>query len=277
MSHSHHAAVACVDHPELPASRVCVACGRGFCEYCGDTPLVVREGTDRPPIVCRHCTGKVRPWIWNRFAFGQDEQPGEHLTQAVWTPRAAMLRAGYGQVPVGTLAVLIWLGCLGGAWIGVDLSIGRDPEVVAFARFGYGIAWSLAGLALLLTFAGCLHALQPAGPGRPATVRHTLQVTATAFAAPGGVAFCAGIMGFLSSNLWQTEVGLAAAAAVCVLASGWGAVMAGWGLAVRRGGSALLGVAASIGASLAVSVMLALVIWILLHPPWQMGWENTTF
>ena len=277
MSHTHEAAVACVDHPDLPSSRVCVACGRGFCKHCGDPPLVQRKKTDRPQVVCRHCTGRVRPWVWNPFAFDRDEEPGEHLSQSLWAPRTAMLRAGYGQVPVWTLALVIWLGCLGAAWVGVELSVGGDPDVVAFARFGYGIAWSLAGLAGLLTFAGSLHALQPAGPGRPATIVQTLQVVATAFAGPGIAGFCAGLMGFLAANLWQTEIGLLACAALCLLAAGWGTLLAGWGLAIRRGGSPLVGVASAVGAVIAVVVVAGLVTWILLNPPWKTGWENTAF
>jgi hypothetical protein len=277
MSHSHQVAVACVDHPELPVTRVCVACGRGFCDYCGDTPLVIRKKTARPPVVCRHCTDKVRPWVWNPFAFGLDPEPGEHLHQAMWAPRTAMMRAGYGQIPVGTLAFLIWLGCLGAAWAGVNLGIGQDPEVVAFARFGYGIAWSLAGVAALLTYATCLHALQPGGPGRAATLAQTLQVVVTAFAGPGVVAFVAGFTGFLAATLWHTEIGLAVCAAACVLAAGWGAVLAGWGLAVRRGASPVLGVASAIGATFFLAILVALVIWILAHPPWKTGWENTSF
>lgn len=277
MSHNHEAAVACVDHPDLPATRVCLSCGRGFCEYCGDPPLVQRKKTRRPAVVCRHCVDKVRPWVWNPFAYGRDSAPGEHLTQALWSPRTAMMRAGYGSIPIGTLLLLVWLGCLGAAWIGVELSIGRDPEVVSFARFGYGIGWSLAGLAVLATFGACLHALQPAGPGRAATLAQTFQVAATAFAGPGIAAFCAGLVGFLAANLWHTWFGVVACGLCCLLAAGWGVLLAGWGMAVRRGGNPVLGLASALGSMVAVAILAGLAIWILLNPPWQTGWENTAF
>ena len=277
MSYTHEAADACVDHPELPASRECVACGRGFCDYCGDTPLVQRKETARPPVVCRHCSERVRPWVWNPFAFDRDEEPGEHLAQALWSPRTAMLRAGYGKLPASALALIAGLGSLGTSWVGVELFIGPDPDVVAFARFGYGIAWSFVPLAILFTFALCLHALQPSGPGRPATLRQTVQVVATAFTGPGTTALCAGLAGYLSANLWQSEVGLYAAAACCVLAFGWGTLVAGWGMAVRRGGSTVMGLLSSVGALLFVAALAALVIGILIAPPWETGWENTSF
>ncbi len=277
MSTTHEAAVACVDHPELPTTRTCMICGRGYCDYCGDPPLVQRRKTAKPAIICRHCSGKARPWVWNPYAYGRDEEPGEHLTQALWAPRTAMLRAGYGRIPAGALALLIWLGCLGMAWIGVELRVAGDPDVVAFARFGYGIAWSWIVALAFAAFAISLHAVQPGGPGRPATAAQSLQVAATAFAWPGAAAFCAGLTGFVASTLWTSELPLLACGAGCLLATGWGAAMAGWGLAVRRGSKPLMGIVSAAAAAVALAVMAALVVWILVNPPWQTGWENTAF
>jgi hypothetical protein len=275
MTDTHPGGETCVDHPELASSRTCIVCGRGFCQYCGYEPLVLRRKVPENPIVCRHCTERTKPWVWNEYAADEDEEPGEHLGQALWNPREAMLRAGYGKVPIGALGMVLWLGSMGAAWIGVELAVGGDETVAAAARFGYGVGWSFVGLVCLTAWAGSLHALQPPGPGRAATFLQTLQVTATAFYGPALVALVAGGAAFLSSNVWSNEVGVIACAVSTGLGVGWGIVLAGWGMAVRRGSKVIAGLASAFGATVAAAVILGLMLWIRANPPWGAVFEQT--
>ncbi len=250
----------------MAAARRCIKCQRALCTDC-TTPVL-----NRPPEsghgVCVKCRKKVAPWIWNRFGAGIDDSPGAHLGQAITMQRAAWLRAGFGEVSGAALATVIWLGCLGLGWLGVEVRELWLEEHAAAARFGYGFRWSLGFAGAVAAFAGVLHALQPQGPGTPATARQTFQIVGTAHVGPAVAWLGFGIFGFLGSAalgseivLWLCVVGAVGAGALAVLATGRG-------YALRRGAGTFVAIASAMMAAIVAATLLAVAFWIGVDPPW---------
>ena len=254
----------CEEHKYRPAEKRCISCSRLLCADCAPATL------DPPPEkgygVCGKCQRRVRPWVWNRYAAGRDEDSGNHISEALRLRRAAMLRSGWGTIPWASVAPIVWLGCLGIAWLAVDVA--ATPDMPSFERFGLGIPWSLAGAAVVATFMLSLHTLQPPGKAPAATLQQTAQLTATAFVGPGLVWLLAGLVGLVSSGAFDGRLLVYAGLATVPVGLLWGVGVAGWGMAVRRGAHAATGVTMAAGALAMTSVLAGLVVFIWLNPPW---------
>jgi hypothetical protein len=239
-----------------------VRCGGYFCASCASPTL------DPPPEqgygACAPCSAQLPPHIWNPHSAGRQDNPGEHLVDALLRPGKASVRAAFGEVPAGSLMAVNALGACGLGWAAAALSLGGT----AFERAVFGTLWGGPALAALFAVATVLHLLQPGGEAGP-RYRQSLLVVGTAWVWPAVLAALAGATGlYLSAWSEGRTPGLVASAAGAGLYLG-GLFSAGIGLGRRRGanaGSAVLIVLGTIAVSALLGGLLALV---MTHPPWE--------
>lgn len=255
----------CEEHPHRSAERRCFACSRLLCAACA--PSTLEPPPDKGYGVCAKCQRRVKPWVWNRFSAGLDEDAGDHVSQATRLRRLSMLRAGWGRIPWSSVGLLLWLGCLGVTWLLVDAL--APPEMPSFQRFGLGVPWSFTLVAALATFAAALHTVQPPGDAPAASFVETAQVAATAFCGPALVWLIVGVIGLVASGSFDNRLVVYAGLAAFPVGLLWGTGVAGWGMSVRRGAPMLVGWIMAAGAMALTGIVTALVMFIYFHPPWH--------
>jgi len=220
--------------------------------------------------VCDECRDRVPPHRWNRFSAGLPDDIADHIVDGLVRPRRAMLRAAFGDLPWGGLAAAVLGGCLGASWLLLAL---LEPETAGGVRLGRGVVGLWQTVPVAAVFALTMHALQPDGPGSPAPLRRSLAMVATAGIPTSAAALGGAIVAFLGP-LFGAGILAAQAAAGASAATGLvSAVLAGRGLAMRRGASPALGALAAAAGVVVSLLVVGLLIWIRLHPPWGDAWD----
>ncbi len=213
--------------------------------------------------VCDPCRDTVAPHRWNRFAAGLPDDIADHIVDALVRPRRALLRASFGDVPWGGLGAVAVAGCVGAAWVLLQLV---SPDLPGGARFGKGFlgAWEPAGAAVV--FLLTMHALQPQGDGPSAPVRRSMAIVVTAGVPLALTAAAAGVVGFgVPLFVPAPWPGVLAGGAVA-LAALWSAGLAGRGLALRRAASTPVALASAASALVITGLVVALLVWLRFAP-----------
>jgi hypothetical protein len=255
---------ACARHPGRPARRTCVRCGAYLCQDCGKPTL--SPPPEQGYAVCPDCEGKVAPHVWNEFADPAKDRPGEQLLDALQRPRRALLRAVFGEPPLGSLLLVLWLGVAGFCWIFAELL--AAPGEPAFVGFGRGIGWSLAGMAAPAVFVLAVNGLQPDGPGAPLSLPGTLRLVATAALRPAIAAFVAGVLALVAAGFTEAPAPSVALGMLAGIGALLGLASVGRGLSLRRGAPAARGLASAMLALLLCAVVAGLVAVVAARPPW---------
>ncbi len=220
--------------------------------------------------VCDACRDTVDPRRWNRFSAGLPDVVADHITDALFRPRKALLRGAFGSVPWGGLGVLALAGCLGVAWLILQIA---DPNGLAGVRFGRGFLEIWKPVGVFATFAVTMHLLQPGGPGEPTKLARTLTIVATG-AVPAWLTWAlVGVSGYVVPMFLPGAWSRMLAVVAVGVSSLWSAGLTGRGLALRRGASPAVGIGAALAGVVVTGLLMAVVLWLRLNPPWAHAWD----
>jgi hypothetical protein len=172
------------------------------------------------------------------------------------------MRAAFGAAPTGGLAALSLAGFLGAAWLILQA---RHPELPGGIRFlgGFAQVWETAGMAVVFAFS--IYTLQPGGPGDPAPIGRSFGIVATAGVPASVVALVGGLLGFAMPLFMPAALWGKFAVGTLGLSILWSVLLAGRGIAMRRGASPAVGAGAAVAALVVSLLVLGLVVWLHLN------------